>query len=53
MREQARNKYRELSKEKENIKREYGRNRFQNMSEENRQRLKESHKNYRKAKKPT
>ena len=40
MREQARNKYRELSNEKKDIKREYGRNRYCNMSEENKQRLK-------------
>ena len=39
MREQARNKYTELSNKEKNIKREYGRNRYQNMSEENKQRL--------------
>ena len=33
LREQVKNKYRELSEEK-NIKREYWRNRYQNMSEE-------------------
>ena len=38
MREQARNKYKELSNKEKNIKREYGRNRYQNMSEENKQR---------------
>ena len=51
MQEQAKNKYRELSKEEKDIKREYGRNLFQNMSEENKQRLKKYQKNYRKAKK--
>ena len=39
LRERAKNKYRELSEEK-NIKREYGRNRYHNISEENK-RLKE------------
>ena len=38
MREQARNKYTELSNKEKNIKREYGRNGYQNMSEENKQR---------------
>ena len=33
LREKARNKYRELSKEEKNIKREYGRSRCHNMSE--------------------
>ena len=32
LREQARNKYRELSEEEKSIKREYGRNRYHNMS---------------------
>ena len=49
--EQARNRYRKLSNEGENIKREYERNRYQNMSEENKQRLKKYQKNYCKAKK--
>ena len=40
LRERAKNKYRELSEEK-NTKREYGRNRYHNMSEENKKRLKE------------
>ena len=40
LREQARDKYRNLS-EKEKIKsREYGKNRYHNMSEEKKQRLK-------------
>ena len=38
------NKYRNLSEEKKNIKREYGRNRYHDISEENQ-------KNYRKTKK--
>ena len=40
LREQARNKYRNLSEEK-NKKREYGKNRYHNMSEEKKMRLKE------------
>ena len=39
--EQARNKYRELSEEKKNAKREYGRNRCHNMSGDKKQRLRE------------
>ena len=39
IRVQARNKYRELSNEEKNIRRENRRNRYQNMSEENKQRL--------------
>ena len=34
IREQARDKYRNLSEEKKNRKREYGKNRYLNMSEE-------------------
>ena len=41
LREQARDKYRNLSEEDKNKKREYGRNRYHNMSEENNWRLKE------------
>ena len=51
LREQARDKYRNLSEEEKNIKREYGKNRYHNMSEEKRQRLKEYQKNYREVKK--
>ena len=40
LKEKVRNKYRELSNEEKNIKREYGRNRYQNMSREDKQRLK-------------
>ena len=40
LREQARDKYRNLSEEEKNKKREYGKNRYRNMSEEKKQRLK-------------
>ena len=51
LREQARDKNRNLSEEEKNKKREYGKNRYRNMSEEKKQRLKEYQKNYREAKK--
>ena len=51
LREQARDKYRNLSEEETNKKREYGKNRYHNMSEEKKKRLKEYQKNYREAKK--
>ena len=51
LRDNARDKYRNLSEEEKNVKREYGRNRYHNMSEERRQRLKEYQKNYGEAKK--
>ena len=51
LREQARGKYRNLSKEEKNKKSEYEKNRYRNMSAENKQRLKEYQKNYHKAKK--
>ena len=51
MREKAKGKYRELSEEEKNIKREYGRIRHENMSEEKKQILKEYQKNYREANK--
>ena len=41
LREQARDKYRNLSEEEKNKKREYEKNRYRNMSEEKKQRLKE------------
>ena len=44
LREQTRNKYRNLSKEGKQKKREYGRNRYRHMSEEKKQGLKEYHK---------
>ena len=51
LRQQARNKYRELSREEKCINREHGINRYKNMPEENKQRLNEYVNNYRKAKK--
>ena len=50
LREQARDKNRNLSEENKDKKREYERNRYHNMSEEKKQRLKEYQKNYREAK---
>ena len=41
LREQARDKYRNLSEEEKYKKREYGRDRYLNMSEEKKKRLKE------------
>ena len=51
LRGQARDKYRNLSEEEKNKKREYGKNRYLNMSEEKKKRLKEYQKNYCEAKK--
>ena len=51
LREQARDKYRNLSEEEKNKKREYGKNRYHNMLEEKKQKLKEYQKNYSEAKK--
>ena len=51
LRKQAKDKYRNLSEEETNKKREYGINRRCNMSEEEKKRLKEYQKNYREAKK--
>ena len=51
LREQTRNKYRELSEKEKDIKREHGRNRYKNMSVENKQRLNECKTNCRRAKK--
>ena len=45
LKEQERDKYRNLSEEEKNKKRDYGRNRYCNMSEEKKQRLKEYQKN--------
>ena len=50
LREQAKEKYRNLSEEDKNKNGEYGKNRYCNMSEEKKQGLKEYQKNYRKAK---
>ena len=51
--EQVRNRYRELSDKKKDMKREYRRNRYQDMSKENKHRLKEYQKHCGKAKKST
>ena len=51
MREQAKDRYRNLSEEEKNKKREYGKNKYRNMSEEKKQKLKEYQKNYRETKK--
>ena len=51
LREQARDKYRNLSEEEKNKKREYRKNRYHNMPEEKKIRLKEYQKDYREAKK--
>ena len=51
LREQARDKFRNLSEEEKNEKPKYGRNRYHNMSEEKKQRLKEYQKKNREAKK--
>ena len=51
LRKNARDKYRSLSEEEKNKKREYGKNRYRNMSEEKKQRLKEYQKNYRETEK--
>ena len=48
---EARDKYRNLSDEEKNKKREFSKNRYRNMSEERKQRFKEYQKSYRKAKK--
>ena len=45
LRDQARDKYTNLSDEEKNKKREYGKNRNHNMSEEKKQKLKEYQKN--------
>ena len=46
LRKKASKRYRNLSIEEENKKREYGTNRYHNMSEEKKQKLKEYQKNY-------
>ena len=51
LREQARDKYRNLSQEEKIKKREYGKNRYLNMSKVKKKRLKEYQKNYRETKK--
>ena len=51
IKEQAREKYRNLSEKEKNKMREYGRNRYRNISKEKKQKLKEYQKNYRNSKK--
>ena len=51
MREQAKNKYRSLSEDDKDIKKQYQKDRYHNMSDEEKQRLKDYQKNYREAKK--
>ena len=46
LRDNARDKYRNLSDEEKNKKREYGKNRYHNMSKEKKQKLKEYQKKY-------
>ena len=46
---QARGKYRNLSEEDKNKRKEYGKNRYHNMSEEKKQKLKKYQKKYREA----
>ena len=48
---QARDKYRNLSEEDKNKKREYGKNRYHNMPKDKKQKLKEYQKEHREAKK--
>ena len=50
LKEQVRDKYRNLSDKEKNKKREYGRNRYRNISKEEKQKLKEYQKNYRQSK---
>ena len=47
LRDNPRDKYRNLSEEEKNKKREYGKNRYHNMSKEKKKKLKEYQKNYR------
>ena len=51
LRQQARDKYRNLSEEEKIKKRECGKSRYRNMSEKKKQRLKEYQKHYRETKK--
>ena len=51
LREQARDKYRNLSEEDKSKKREYGKNRYHKMSKVTKQKLTEYQKDYREAKK--
>ena len=51
LREQGKDKYRDLSEEAKNKKREYGKNRYHNIPLEKKQKLKEYQKSYGEAKK--
>ena len=51
LREQARDKYRNLPEEEKIKKRQYWNNRYRNISKEKKERLKEYQKNYREVKK--
>ena len=51
LRQQTRNKYRNLSEEEKSKRREYGKNGYRNMSEEKKQRLKEYQITYHETKK--
>ena len=51
MRERATNKYRSLSEDEKDIKKQYQKTRYHNMSDEEKQRLKDYQKNYRESKK--
>ena len=51
MRQEARNKHRDLSNEERDIKREYGRSWYRNFQEGEKQNLKEYQKNYQNLKK--
>ena len=51
LKENARNKYRNLSEEEEEVKRAYGRDTYRNMTKGEKNRLKEYQKNYLAAKK--
>ena len=51
MQERAKNKYRSLSEDEKDIKKQYQKDKYHNMSDEEKQRLKDYQKNYREAKK--
>ena len=46
LKENAKNKYRNLSEEEKEAKREYGRSRYRNMTEDKKSKLKDYQKNY-------
>ena len=51
MRERAKKKYRSLSEDEKDIRKQYQKDRYHNMSDEKKQRLKDYQKNHREAKK--